>query len=122
MRFCQLWVGGRYTAYRDMSQGDFDFVFHLGDYIYEKKTSETLADFCIYMLFIKLHQSYRLSMQRFPFIVTIDDHEVENDWANGISQPDGEESNQNFLAVRAATFQAYYEHLPNFLRNAVPVQ
>ncbi|WP_144552923.1 alkaline phosphatase D family protein [Peribacillus simplex] len=36
-----------------------------------------------------------------PFIVTMDDHEVENDWANGISQPDEEESNQNFLAVRA---------------------
>ncbi|KRF67566.1 hypothetical protein ASG99_14760 [Bacillus sp. Soil768D1] len=61
-------------------------------------------------------------MQRFPFIVTMDDHEVENVWANGISQPDGEESNQNFLAVRAASLQAYYEHLPNFLRNAVPVQ
>ncbi|WP_144528775.1 alkaline phosphatase D family protein [Peribacillus simplex] len=36
-----------------------------------------------------------------PFIVTMDDHEVENDWANGISQPDEEESNQNFLAVRS---------------------
>ncbi|QNU04686.1 hypothetical protein GM240_12515 [Peribacillus butanolivorans] len=82
-----------------MAQGDFDFVFHLGDYIYEKKTSETLADFCTYMLFIKLLQTYRLSMQRFPFIVTMDDHEVENDWANGILQPDVEESNQNFLAL-----------------------
>ncbi|WP_397270253.1 alkaline phosphatase D family protein [Peribacillus simplex] len=57
-------MGGRYAAYREMAQGDFDYVFHLGDYIYEKKTSETLADFCIYMPFIKLHQSYRLPMQR----------------------------------------------------------
>jgi phosphodiesterase/alkaline phosphatase D-like protein len=47
-----------------MAQADFDYVFHLGDYIYEKKTSETLADFCIYMPFIKLHQTYRLPMQR----------------------------------------------------------
>ncbi|PHD71671.1 hypothetical protein COF64_22725 [Bacillus sp. AFS043905] len=38
----------------------------------------------------------------FPFIVTMDEHEVENNWENGISQPEGEESNQNFLAVRAA--------------------
>ncbi|WP_353957719.1 alkaline phosphatase D family protein [Peribacillus sp. NJ11] len=55
-----------------------------------------------------LHALYKTSPDlqaahaAFPFIVTMDDQEVENDWANGISQPDGEESNQNFLAVRAA--------------------
>ncbi|MFJ7684414.1 alkaline phosphatase D family protein [Peribacillus butanolivorans] len=73
-----------------------------------------------------LHALYKTSPDlqavhaAFPVYCNVDDHEVENDWANGISQPDGEESNQNFLAVRAASFQAYYEHLPNFLRNAVP--
>ncbi|WP_445670599.1 alkaline phosphatase D family protein [Peribacillus sp. FSL K6-1552] len=55
-----------------------------------------------------LHALYKISPDlqaahaAFTFIVTMDDQEVENDWANGISQPDGEESNQNFLAVRAA--------------------
>jgi alkaline phosphatase D len=47
-------------------------------------------------------------------VVTFDDHEIENNWADDISQPDREESNgrERFLRLRANAFQAYYEHLP----------
>jgi len=56
----------------------------------------------------------RNTRNRFPFVVTFDDHEIENNWADGVSQPDNEASNdpQRFLQLRANAFQAYYEHLP----------
>ena len=114
---CQSWVGGRYAAYRDMAQQDLDFVLHLGDYIYEKRDTATLADFRNQHALYKTSPDLQAAHAAFPFIVTFDDHEIENNWANGISQPDNEESNQNFLALRAAAFQAYYEHLPLRLRS-----
>ncbi|WP_121614456.1 alkaline phosphatase D family protein [Mesobacillus foraminis] len=114
---CQSWVGGRYSAYRDMAQQDLDLVFHLGDYIYEKRDTATLADFRNQHALYKTSPDLQAAHAAFPFIVTFDDHEIENNWANSISQPDGEESNQDFLALRAAAFQAYYEHLPLRLRS-----
>jgi alkaline phosphatase D len=111
---CQAWVGGRYAAYRNMAEEDLDFVIHLGDYIYEKKDTETLADFRLLHALYKTSPDLQAAHAKFPFIVTFDDHEIENNWANDASQPDGEESNdrERFLALRAAAFQAYYEHLP----------
>ncbi len=46
----------------------------------------------------------------FPFVVTWDDHEVDNDYTGAISQ-DKDPINQ-FLRRRAAAYQAFYEHLP----------
>jgi alkaline phosphatase D len=43
-----------------------------------------------------------------PWLVTWDDHEVDNDYANDES----EDLDPNFLARRAAAYQAYYEHMP----------
>jgi PhoD-like phosphatase len=44
---------------------------------------------------------------RFPWMVTWDDHEVQNDYANHQSQYEGAIS-----ALRAAAYQAWYEHQP----------
>ena len=33
---CQSWEGGYYTAWRRLSEENFDFVCHYGDYIYEQ--------------------------------------------------------------------------------------
>lgn len=109
---CQSWTGGRYAAYRNMVKEDLDFVLHLGDYIYEKGKTETLTDFRLLHAQYKTSPDLQAAHAAFPFIVTLDDHEVENNWANNLSQPDGEASNENFLAIRSAAFQAYYEHLP----------
>ncbi|WP_308282872.1 alkaline phosphatase D family protein [Pseudonocardia nigra] len=111
---CQSWAGGRYAAYRTMAQEDLDLVVHVGDYVYEGRDTETLANFR------RIHAQYKTSPDlqaahaAFPFVVTFDDHEIENNWAGGVSQPDGEASNEpaRFAALRAAAFQAYYEHLP----------
>jgi alkaline phosphatase D len=46
----------------------------------------------------------------FPWIVTWDDHEVQNDYANDRSQY--ADLREAFLDRRAAAYQAYYEHMP----------
>jgi alkaline phosphatase D len=44
---------------------------------------------------------------RFPWVVTWDDHEVQNDYAGTVSQYEGD-----ITALRAAAYQAWYEHQP----------
>ena len=46
----------------------------------------------------------------FPWIVTWDDHEVQNDYANDRSQ--SLDPPEEFLDRRAAAYRAYYEHMP----------
>ena len=111
---CQAWTGGRYAAYRTMAQEDLDLVVHVGDYTYEGRNHESLADFRNNHALYKTSIDLQAAHARFPFVVTFDDHEVENNWAAGISQADNEASNdpERFLKLRANAFQAYYEHLP----------
>lgn len=111
---CQAWAGGRYAAYRAMAAEDLDLVVHVGDYVYERSDDESLADFRFNHARYKTSPDLQAAHAAFAFVVTFDDHEIENNWAAGISQPDGEPSNEpsRFLQLRANAFQAYYEHLP----------
>ena len=111
---CQAWTGGRYAAYRAMAEEDLDLVVHVGDYIYEGRGDETLADFRVNHARYKTSPDLQAAHAAFAFVVTFDDHEIENNWAAGVSQPDNEASNEptRFLELRANAFQAYYEHLP----------
>ena len=112
---CQSLPGNsRYGAYRAMLEEDLDLVVHVGDYTYERREDETLADFRTNHARHKLSPDLQAAHAAFPFVVTFDDHEIENNWADGISQPDGEASNgpARFIQLRANAFQAYYEHLP----------
>ncbi|NIJ11117.1 phosphodiesterase/alkaline phosphatase D-like protein [Saccharomonospora amisosensis] len=105
---CQAWTGGRYAAYRAMAADDLDFVVHVGDYIYEGGDTRSLADFRVLHARYKTSPDLRAAHAAFPFIVTFDDHEVDNNWAGDIPQ----DSTPDFLQLRANAFQAYYEHLP----------
>ncbi len=111
---CQAWAGGRYAAYRTMAEEDLDLVVHVGDYTYEGRDHESLADFRLNHAKYKSSPDLQAAHAAFAFVLTFDDHEVENNWAGAVSQPDGEASNdpQRFLQLRANAFQAYYEHLP----------
>ena len=111
---CQSWAGGRYAAYRAMAREDFDLAVHVGDYIYERSTDETLADFRTVHAQYKTSPDLQDAHAAFPFVVTFDDHDIENNWAGNVSQPDHEASNDpaRFRQLRANAFQAYYEHLP----------
>ncbi|MDQ4105969.1 MAG: alkaline phosphatase D family protein [Actinomycetota bacterium] len=109
---CQQWVGGPYPAYRHMAEEDLDFVVHVGDYIYGERGTRTLADYRRLYALYKTSPDLQAAHVAFPFIATLDDHEVANNWADGSLQDHPDVGEQAFLARRAAAFQAYYEHMP----------
>ncbi len=124
---CQNWEQGYYAAYRDLvEQGDIDAFVFLGDYIYEHATGgyadprgrttgqdfecETVDQYreryALYRSDPLLQAAHALA----PWIVTWDDHEVDNDYADDVSEEDT--GREDFLARRAAAYQAWYEHMP----------
>ncbi len=119
---CQHYETGFYTAYEHMAAEHPDLVFHLGDYIYEGAArprvrahrGEELASLEDYRNRYALYRTdpdLQLAHAACPWIVTWDDHEVDNNYAADISeQPDVRR--EAFLERRAAAYQAYYEHMP----------
>ena len=125
---CQRWEHGYFSAYRHMREDNPDVVLFLGDYIYEYPNAKeavrvptggwvrTLED---YRQRYALHRSdadLRAMHAACPWLVTWDDHEVQNDYA-GLNQGMSGAPVADFTALRAAAYQAYYEHMP--LRAAV---
>jgi alkaline phosphatase D len=120
---CQHYETGLYTAYEQMARDDVDLVFHLGDYIYEDggrdgrlrshagEEIKSLADYRI------RHSQYRADPllhgmhAQCPWLVTWDDHEVDNNYAAGISEH-ADVSGEELLTRRANAYQAYYEMMP----------
>lgn len=45
-------------------------------------------------------------------VITLDDHEVDTNWADEVPQDPDEQSREAFLARRANALRAYYEHMP----------
>ena len=126
---CQHYESGFYTAYADMATQDLDLVVHLGDYIYEgpdrgeeaisegtivrRHTGDeimTLADYRNRYALYRTDPNLQAAHAAFPWSVTWDDHEVDNNYAAEFSQ-DGDPV-PAFLERRAAAYQAYYEHMP----------
>lgn len=124
---CQNFPAGYFTAYRHIAEEDLALVVHLGDYIYEGPAQGTigrghvpageiftLADYRTRYGQYKGDEDLRAAHARHPFVVTWDDHEVENNYADEVPQDerDREEDPQRFLRRRADAYQAYYEHQP----------
>jgi alkaline phosphatase D len=135
---CQMYEHGYYTAYRRMSEEDLDLVVHLGDYIYEYGPNQyvaqsgnvrthnspeifTLPEYRSRYALYKTDEDLQAAHAAFPWIVTWDDHEVENNYADEVSEIDSEpdQDPEVFLMRRAAAYQAYYEHMP-LRRTSVP--
>ena len=121
---CQNWEDGYYVAYKHMAEEELHFVVHLGDYIYEGGVSEnkprrhngpeviSLDDYRNRYALYKSDPNLRAAHSAFPWIVTLDDHDVDNDWADGIPEDPDNQTLEEFLVRRANAFQAYYEHMP----------
>lgn len=119
---CQNYEIGYYTAYRHMAEEDIEFVVFLGDYIYEGGVSQnrprqhnspeptTLAAYRNRHALYRSDPDLQRAHAMFPWIITWDDHEVENNYANEISENNA--PREEFLQRRAAAYQAYYEHMP----------
>jgi len=119
---CQQYEQGYYAAYRHMAADDLDLVVHLGDYIYESSWGHqhvrshgapepiTLEDYRNRYALYKGDSDLQAAHAAHPWLVTWDDHEVDNDYAGDRSQD--LDPPALFLLRRAAAYQAYYEHMP----------
>lgn len=120
---CQHWEFGEYGAHRHIAAEAPDLVAFLGDYIYEwgpyelthptaprrrSHESITLADYRARYAQYKSDARLQAAHLAAPWMVTWDDHEVANDYANDRD----ERLDANFLMRRAAAYQAFYEHMP----------
>ncbi|MGE0337677.1 MAG: alkaline phosphatase, partial [Gammaproteobacteria bacterium] len=121
---CQDYEAGYYAAYRDMLAQDPDFVVHVGDYIYEYGASAgvpaarrhtgdeivTVDDYRNRYALYRLDPDLQNAHAAFPFIVTTDDHEVDNNYAGLI--PEDDQTAAAFLARRTNAYRVYRETMP----------
>ncbi len=119
---CQHFETGYYTAYEHMVKENPDLIVFLGDYIYENGPGNNgirqhnggeifnLADYRRRYSLYKGDALLQRAHAHAPWIVTWDDHEVDNDYANDIHER--HDPREGFMERRASAYQAYYEHLP----------
>lgn len=123
---CQRWEHGHYAAWRDLRARQPDLVLFLGDYIYEYPgalnavrgvtggVALTLDDYRQRYALYRSDPDLRAMHAACPWLITWDDHEVQNDYA-GLHEGNGLPllgSTTDFPARRAAAYQAWYEHMP----------
>jgi alkaline phosphatase D len=123
---CSQYETGYFTAYRHLAAERFDFVFHTGDYIYEGRGNRarnpalprehhgqeiyTVVDYRNRYAQYKSDPDLIAAHASAPFVVSWDDHEVDNDYAGDHDENDT--PTEVFLLRRAAAYQAYFEHMP----------
>jgi alkaline phosphatase D len=123
---CSHYETGYFTAYRHLADERFDFVFHTGDYIYENgdhagRSAQavrrhngleifTVVDYRNRYAQYTSDPDLRRAHASAPFIMSWDDHEVDNDYAGNFDERDTPP--EIFLLRRAAAYQAYFESMP----------
>ncbi|WP_327323240.1 alkaline phosphatase D family protein [Streptomyces sp. NBC_01210] len=128
---CQAYHDGYFTAYRHLAEEELDAVFHLGDYLYEyavdavggarkypdrrvpahyNRETVTLEDYRLRYGLYKSDPDLKAAHAAHPFIVTWDDHETENNYAD--ETPENDVPPEEFLLRRAAAYRAYWENQP----------
>jgi alkaline phosphatase D len=119
---CQHFETGYYTAYKHMMSDDLDLVVFLGDYIYEGAGQSgrlrmhngpeptTLGEYRDRYGLYKSDSLLKQAHASFPWVVTWDDHEVENNYAGDTDENNG--PRDKFLVRRAQAYQSFYEHMP----------
>ena len=129
---CHSLPGGYFTAHGHMAEEDLDLVVQLGDYIYEgapnrarPRVHEGDSEPMTLVEYRNRHAQYKGEAElqaahaAFPWAVVLDDHEIDNNWADEVPQDPNLQPRDVFLARRAAAFQAYYEHMP-LRRSSIP--
>jgi alkaline phosphatase D len=119
---CQQYEQGWFSAYRHIAADHPDLIVFLGDYIYESTwgrghvrshaASEpyTLEQYRGRYELYKRDADLQAAHAACPWVVTWDDHEVDNDYAD--DHPEDGMDPAQFLERRAAAYQAYFEHMP----------
>lgn len=137
MRFaftsCQHYGQGFYAAWRDIvdmaAEGDdLDFVMQVGDYIYESGASGdpilgaernhtggeifSVEDYRNRYALYRLDPNLQQAQALYPFIVTPDDHEVDNNYAGEIAEEGAPYQGEAFLERRRNAYRVYAETMP----------
>ena len=119
---CQHYEQGHFAAHRDMAAQDLDLVLFVGDYIYESSNKQykirahesgipdTLEAYRARHAHYKSDAHLQDCHAAHPWLMTWDDHEVVNDYANDLDRNFTDPA--VFLQRRAAAYQAYFEHMP----------
>lgn len=129
---CQNYDAAFYAAYADLAAHGPDLIVHCGDYIYERPSTEAGEGFeelvvrddpvpeafdlgayrnryALYKGDSNLQAAHAVA----PWLVTWDDHEVENNYTADSPEADSETADrESFLERRAAAYQAWWEHIP----------
>jgi alkaline phosphatase D len=135
---CQEFIAGYYAAHRDLATQDVDLVVCLGDYIYEQAfastgsvnqpvrtddsaadgEAQTLAEYRRKYSLYHTDANLREVRRQFALVGEWDDHEVEDNYADGI--PGGAAKNRRvpFAERKANGYRAWFEHMPRGLAGA----
>lgn len=123
---CNHFESGYFTAYRGMANENFDFIIHTGDYIYEGRDNgnrtpatvvrrhngqeiHTVVDYRNRYAQYKSDPHLQSAHASAPWLMTRDDHEVENNY----TVVDENDIPPEIFALRKAmAYQAYYETMP----------
>jgi len=124
---CQAYQTGFYSAYRHVAGRPVDLGFFVGDYIYELEPSiearphgmtppQDLESYRRFYEVNKRDADLQAAHAAFPWVVTWDDHEVEDNYASlepgAIGRAADPDADSKFAAKRAAAYQAWWEHMP----------
>ncbi|UCM89445.1 alkaline phosphatase D family protein [Streptomyces marincola] len=134
---CQAWYHGWFSAHRHLAADAPDLVFFLGDYIYEyaitagnlwrqgaslgeghDRETVTLAEYRLRYALTKSDPDLQAAHAAAAFVITPDDHEVQNNYADETSQYGTPP--EDFRLRRAVAYRALYENAPLSLA-ALPV-
>jgi len=119
---CQHYEQGYFGAYRHIVADQPDLLVFLGDYLYESSWGKELVrshgspvpyaleQYRARHALYKTDPDLQAAHAACPWIVTWDDHEVVNDYADDRSAE--RIDRKSFLERRAAAYRAYYEHMP----------
>jgi alkaline phosphatase D len=120
---CQHYETGLFTALGHLAREELDLALHLGDYIYEYgpypnrvrrhagPEVRTVDDYRRRYAQYKSDPLLQAAHARCPWLVTWDDHEVDNNYAAAEGENEFEPEEQ-MRARRAAAYQAWWEHQP----------
>ena len=131
MRFafvsCQNYTQGFFAAWNDVAQQDIDFVVHTGDYIYENGATSTpifpdrnhigseifsVEEYRNRYALYRLDQDLQEAHAQFPFIVTWDDHEVDNNYAKNQAEEGAPFQDEAFIERKRNAYQVFAESMP----------
>ena len=119
---CQHFAEGYFTPYADVAAADIEAVIFLGDYIYEGGARNVRAhtparevqsrdDYRIRHAQYKTDPDLQAAHAAHPWLVTWDDHEFKNNYAN-LDVDSGRLTPEQLRQRRADAYMAYWEHMP----------